>query len=69
MWQDVKHAGREGIVLGVKYGCAAVIVIVAVSWLLGDYAIVRQRAQNGQSAFEFLQQQVNKANGTQKPVQ
>lgn len=41
--------------LGVKYGIAAIVVLVAISWMLGDYAVVRQRALNGQRAFEFLE--------------
>lgn len=57
MWSDLKAAAREGIVLGVKYGLAAMLVIVAVSFLLGDYQVVRGRAYNGQVAFEWIQQQ------------
>ena len=70
MWSDVKAAARDGILVGVKYGIAAALVLAAVSWMLGDYTTVRQRAHNGQVAFEFLQQQAAKAaNGPQKPVQ
>lgn len=51
------RAGQEGILWGVKLGLALGLILVAVSYVLGDYSIVRQRALNGQRAFEFLQQQ------------
>lgn len=58
MWEDIKQAARAGVLDGVRWGITAVIVVIALSWLLGDYAVVRQRSQNGQAAFEFIQRQV-----------
>lgn len=56
MWDAVKDAGREGIVLGVKWSVVLLIVGSALLWLAGDYRIVRQQAQNGQRAFQALSQ-------------
>lgn len=57
MWPRVKYAAEEGLLLGVKWALTVALVLLGVSYLLNDYGIVRQRAQNGQAAFEFLQQQ------------
>ncbi len=56
MWADLKVAAREGVILGVKYGLAAIIVLFMVAALLGDYAIVRQRALNGQKVYEEVEE-------------
>lgn len=64
--QRFKQALADGAVLGVRYAVAILIVLVAVSWVLGDYNIVRQRSQNGQRAFDRLmqlEQQAAKAQG------
>lgn len=58
MWSNVKLAAREGVVIGVKWGTAAILTLWALSWALGDYATVRDRAQKGEAAFDFLQRQV-----------
>ena len=58
MWQRLRDAAADGVVLGVKWGLALLLALFSVSWALGDYNQVRQRALNGQQAFEFLQQQV-----------
>lgn len=57
--QDLATAARDGLVLGVKYGIALLAVGVLIACALGDYAIVRQRALNGQIAFETLQQRAS----------
>lgn len=57
MLDRLKTATAEGVLLGVKYGVAAALILVVVSWLLGDYGVVRQRAANGQAAYEYLNQQ------------
>lgn len=62
-WLDrLRQAAEAGVVLGVKWAIVAAILLVSVSWLLGDYNVVRERAANGQRAFEWIQQQV-KAQG------
>ena len=56
--QRLSHTVDAGVILGVKYAIAAILILLGVSWMLGDYMLVRQRSQNGQVAFEFLQKQV-----------
>lgn len=54
----LRAALEEGILWGVKLGLAMVLVIVALSYVFGDYTTTRQRALNGQQAFEFIQRQL-----------
>lgn len=49
---------QDGLLWGVKLALALGLVVVAISYLLGDYSQTRQRALNGQQAFEFLQRQL-----------
>jgi len=63
VWNDIKSAAVDGVVLGVKYGIAAVLIVIAVSWLLGDYGVTRQRAAAGQRAYDALVKQAQ-----QKPA-
>ena len=60
MWSEIKQAARQGVLLGVQYGIAVLLVLIAISWFVGDYSTVRQRALNGQQAFEFLVEQQKK---------
>jgi hypothetical protein len=53
--QRLKTAAEEGLVCGVKWAVAILIVAVVIAWALGDYAVVRQRSLNGQVAFECWQ--------------
>jgi len=69
MWDDLKSAAREGVLLGVKWAIIAAFVVFAVSMLLGDYIIVRQRAANGQQAFEFIVQQQQRVQQQQQQLQ
>ena len=69
MWQRLSEAAQSGIVIGVKYGIALVLMLLSVSWILGDYQAVRERARNGQAAFEFLQQQVQRQQQSQSQSQ
>lgn len=50
------RAIQDGILWGVKLGLALALTLIALSYVFGDYSIVRQRALNGQRAFEYLQQ-------------
>lgn len=58
MWDRVKRAAEAGVLLGVQYGIALALMLLAISWMLGDYTLVRQRALNGQQAFEYLQHEI-----------
>jgi hypothetical protein len=51
----LRAAAEEGLVLGVKWAIALAAILLGVSLTLGDYNLVRQRAYNGQLAFEALQ--------------
>lgn len=59
LWVRVRQAATDGLVVGVKYSIALVVVAFVLTWALGDYAIVRQRALHGQIAFETLQQRAS----------
>ena len=54
-WPRLQAACAAGVLLGVQYGLAAILILVAVSWVLGDYSVVRQRALRGQQAWEQIQ--------------
>ena len=54
MWARLKTAAEAGLLLGVKWGLAVILTLWSISWVLGDYNLVRQRAENGQRAFEIV---------------
>ena len=54
-------AVQESVLLGVKWAITVAFVLFAVAYLLNDYGLVRQRALNGQQAFEFIAQQQQRA--------
>lgn len=56
----LRAAIESGVIVGVKWAIVVGLVLVGVSYALNDYGIVRQRAFNGQAAFEYLQQQAAK---------
>ena len=55
IWRRLSAALQEGLVLGVKWGVALLVVGFLILWALKDYGTVRQRALHGQEAFEFIQ--------------
>lgn len=55
--ERLRIAVEWAILWGVKIAIVLAIVLISVSYLLGDYNIVRERALNGQRAFEFIQAQ------------
>ena len=57
MLTDLKASAQRGLLLGVEYGIALVVVGMLVTYALGDYWTVRQMAQNGQRAYVFLSKQ------------
>jgi hypothetical protein len=42
MVEQLKTAARDGVVLGVKYGLALLMVGAILTWMAGDYASTRQ---------------------------
>ena len=61
MTEQVKAAAVEGLLFGVKWGIALLVIgLLNVAWM-GDYGVVRERATNGQRAFEHLLQQSQQA--------
>lgn len=52
----LRVAAEDGILWGVKIALVLVFLGTALWMIAGDYSVVRQRALNGQRAFEFLQQ-------------
>ena len=52
----VRVAAEEGIVFGVKYAIALLLILFAVAWALRDYNAVRVGAARGQASFELLQE-------------
>jgi hypothetical protein len=63
----VSQAAQDGIVVGVKWAFAFGLILFVVSYLLNDYSLVRQRALNGQQAFEYLQKQVTASQSAPAP--
>lgn len=55
MLDRLKQAAAEGLVLGVKWGIALLVVGFLVLWAANDYSVVRARAEHGQAAFEYIQ--------------
>lgn len=56
MRERLRIAATDGLVFGVKWAIVFVVFALAAAAVLGDYTVVRQRAFNGQVAFEYLQQ-------------
>ena len=56
--ERLRAAVEAGIILGVKWTIVLAAMVYGLATLLGDYSTVRQRALNGQQAFEFIQQQI-----------
>lgn len=54
---QLRSAAEWAILAGVKVSIIVALLALTLGYLLNDYNIVRQRAFNGQQAFEFLQQQ------------
>lgn len=63
----LRDAIEDGMVIGVKWALAVGLILIGVSYVLNDYGIVRQRAMNGQAAFEYLQQQIAAQQKAQAP--
>ena len=57
-WSRVKIAAEEAVMIGIKIVVISAIILAAFSVVVGDYSVVRQRAVNGQQAFEFVQKKI-----------
>ncbi len=68
MMASLKTAAREGLLLGVKYGVVLLVLGFLILWALGDYAITRARATNGQMAFEAIQRAQQQRAAAPKPA-
>ena len=64
-WSRVKIAAEEAVMIGIKIVVISAIILAAFSVVVGDYSVVRQRAVNGQQAFEFVQKKIQ--SGEWKP--
>ena len=60
---------QQAVLIGGKWMIVAVLSLWAIGWVLGDYAVVRERALHGQQGFEYLQQQVAAQQKAAKPGQ
>lgn len=49
-----RRAALEGLVLGIKYGIVTLILGTLVLLVLGDYARVRLKSEQGAAAFAYL---------------
>jgi len=61
------RAIEAGLLLGAKWLIVIVLVGLGVGYVLQDYAIVRQRAYNGQLAYEALTRQAQARQPVQAP--
>ena len=64
----LRDALEAGILLGVKWGIALAIMLMIVATAARDYWIVRERARNGQAAFEFILQQTQQPRSAPSPA-
>ena len=54
-WPQVKARVQAGVLFGAQWGVALLVIAFCLSFLLTNYALVSQRAANGQAAFEYIQ--------------
>lgn len=67
MRSGLKDAIEAGVLFGLKWAVGLGIVVLALSWLAGDYFVVRDRAKNGQWAYEFIQRGLQQQRPTVQP--
>jgi len=68
MWNTFQHAVTEGLIVGAKWATALLVVVVVLSWWAGDYWTVRQRAEHGEQAFQFIVRQQQQATASKPPA-
>ena len=56
MTGTLREAAQAGLVLGVKWAVAVLVVAAALALAAGDYGLVRRQSQNGQRAYDALVQ-------------
>lgn len=62
----VKRAAEDGIVAGVRYGVALLLICLALMFTVGDYYVTRNKAN---AAVQWIQQQIDAAQKAQRPAQ
>lgn len=67
MRQRLRIAAEEGILLGVKYGLALVIILSITAWGLGDYQQTRVGARQGAAAYQEVLRQAQARQPDTKP--
>ena len=65
--QRCVEAVQDAVLLGVKAMIVVLMTLWAVSWLVNDYGVVRQRALAGQRAFDYIQKVVLAHKDAPKP--
>ena len=68
MIERIKLAAIDALVFGVKWAIVLLVFGAAALLIAGDYMVVRQRAYNGQAAFEFIEKQLEAQKAAQTPV-
>lgn len=67
MLTKLKDAAEAGLLWGVRIGVALLVMGLLLSWMVGDYTLTRQRAANGQRAFEFIERQLQQQQQQARP--
>lgn len=57
MWDDLKDAVHANLIIGVGWFVRLLVILVGLSWWMGDYWTIRQQAAHGEQAFQFLAKQ------------
>lgn len=65
MFDRVRVIAEEAVLVGVKWAIIAALVLCGVGYALGDYALTRQKAEQGAQAFQFIQAQLASQKATQ----
>lgn len=56
MREQLRQAAADGLIVGVKWAVAILVVAAAFALVAGDYGAVRRQSANGQRAFDALMQ-------------
>lgn len=68
MIERLKQAAVDALVFGVKWAIVLLVFGAAALLVVGDYLVVRQRAYNGQAAFEYISKQLEAQKTAQTPA-
>lgn len=67
MTDALRQAAHDGLILGVKWAVAILVMAAALALVAGDYGVVRRQSQNGQRAFDALVQWQQRQAAPQAP--